>query len=455
MTTAADATALERTAGQPETGRRRWAVLAVVSAAQFLTILDLWVVNIALPALQHDFAPATLSDVSWILDVYAIVLAALLLPAGRAADSIGRRALLPGRPRGVRRRVAGMRGGPGSAGADRLPGAAGGRGRGAACRPHWGSRCRCSRHASGAPRSGYGRGSARWPLAAARCSAACWSSRAGAGSSSSTCPSSVATLAAGVAILPRRRGAAATAAAVRLAHRRGRGRPGAGRGGAGVHGADRGTGMAAVAHLAGAGRRAGPGGRVRGPHPPSPRPPGLAPALCRPRVSAPAPPGSSPTTRALRPCSWARRCCSPCSGTSRSCRPPSASRPAPSRPGSFRLSPGGCRPASGCGPRSWRARCFSRRPGPGRWPAPEAAPGLCGGRAAQRCCCGAWPTRLIQPSLFAAADAAPRAELASGSAVLATARQLGPALGVAIFVAVLGGHPAAAWPDSTVPGSLS
>ena len=78
-------------AGQPGTGRRRWAVLAVVSAAQFLIILDLWVVNIALPALQHDFAPATLSDVSWILDVYAIVLAALLLPAGRAADSIGRR----------------------------------------------------------------------------------------------------------------------------------------------------------------------------------------------------------------------------------------------------------------------------------------------------------------------------------------------------------------------------
>jgi hypothetical protein len=49
---------------------------------------------------------------------------------------------------------------------------------------------------------------------------------------------------------------------------------------------------------------------------------------------------------------------------------------------------------------------------------------------------------LIQPSLFASADAAPRAELASGSAVLATARQLGSALGVAIFVAVLGGHAA-------------
>ena len=78
-------------AEQPEPGRRRWAVLAVVSAAQFLIVLDLWVINIALPALQHDFAPATLPDVSWILDAYAIVLATLLLPAGRAADSIGRR----------------------------------------------------------------------------------------------------------------------------------------------------------------------------------------------------------------------------------------------------------------------------------------------------------------------------------------------------------------------------
>jgi EmrB/QacA subfamily drug resistance transporter len=87
MTTSAGAAA----APHEEAGRRRWAVLAVVSAAQFLTVLDLWIVNIALPALQHDFAPATLSDVSWILDVYAIVLAALLLPAGRAADSLGRR----------------------------------------------------------------------------------------------------------------------------------------------------------------------------------------------------------------------------------------------------------------------------------------------------------------------------------------------------------------------------
>jgi hypothetical protein len=49
---------------------------------------------------------------------------------------------------------------------------------------------------------------------------------------------------------------------------------------------------------------------------------------------------------------------------------------------------------------------------------------------------------LIRPALFACADAAPRVELASGSAVLAKARQLGSAVGIAIFVAVLGGHAA-------------
>ena len=45
---------------------------------------------------------------------------------------------------------------------------------------------------------------------------------------------------------------------------------------------------------------------------------------------------------------------------------------------------------------------------------------------------------LIQPSLFACADAAPQAQLASGSAVLSMGRQLGSAVGVAVLVAVLG-----------------
>ncbi len=45
---------------------------------------------------------------------------------------------------------------------------------------------------------------------------------------------------------------------------------------------------------------------------------------------------------------------------------------------------------------------------------------------------------LIQPTLFRAADAVPRADVASGSAVLAMARQLGSSLGVALLVVLLG-----------------
>jgi EmrB/QacA subfamily drug resistance transporter len=74
-----------------EYGATRWIILAVVAAAQFLGTFDLWVVTIALPALQREFAPAALPDVAWILNVYTIVLATFLAPAGRIADSVGRK----------------------------------------------------------------------------------------------------------------------------------------------------------------------------------------------------------------------------------------------------------------------------------------------------------------------------------------------------------------------------
>ena len=69
----------------------RWLLLAVVSSAQFLAAFDLWVVTIALPTLQREFAPAELSDVAWILNVYTIVLAVFLAPSGRFADTLGRK----------------------------------------------------------------------------------------------------------------------------------------------------------------------------------------------------------------------------------------------------------------------------------------------------------------------------------------------------------------------------
>ncbi|MCP2340317.1 MFS transporter [Actinomadura rupiterrae] len=77
----------------PETASpgRRWWVLGVASVAQFLAILDLFAVNIAFPALRDGFGGASLADVSWVLNAYTIVLAALLVPAGRIADDAGRR----------------------------------------------------------------------------------------------------------------------------------------------------------------------------------------------------------------------------------------------------------------------------------------------------------------------------------------------------------------------------
>jgi hypothetical protein len=46
----------------------RWLAIAIACAANFLIVLDLWVVTIAYPALEADFAPATASDVSWVLN---------------------------------------------------------------------------------------------------------------------------------------------------------------------------------------------------------------------------------------------------------------------------------------------------------------------------------------------------------------------------------------------------
>ncbi|MFF3907460.1 MFS transporter [Streptomyces sp. NPDC001848] len=70
---------------------RRWRILAVASAAQFLAILDLFAVNVAFPALERTFHGTSLSEVSWVLNAYTIVLAAMLVPAGRLADDIGRK----------------------------------------------------------------------------------------------------------------------------------------------------------------------------------------------------------------------------------------------------------------------------------------------------------------------------------------------------------------------------
>jgi EmrB/QacA subfamily drug resistance transporter len=63
-----------------------WHVLAIVCAGVSLANLDLFIVNVALPEISRDFGGASLEDLSWILNGYAIVYAALLVFLGRLAE---------------------------------------------------------------------------------------------------------------------------------------------------------------------------------------------------------------------------------------------------------------------------------------------------------------------------------------------------------------------------------
>jgi EmrB/QacA subfamily drug resistance transporter len=71
--------------------QRRWKILTLVSVGVFMVSLDLFIVNIAFPKIIGDFRGSTVSSVSWVLNAYAIVLAALMVSAGRLADRHGRR----------------------------------------------------------------------------------------------------------------------------------------------------------------------------------------------------------------------------------------------------------------------------------------------------------------------------------------------------------------------------
>src|ERR671914_1797872 len=69
----------------------RWRAFLLVAPAIFITILDMFIVNIAFPDMLRDFEGSSLSELSWVLNGYAIVFAALLVPMGKLGDVIGRR----------------------------------------------------------------------------------------------------------------------------------------------------------------------------------------------------------------------------------------------------------------------------------------------------------------------------------------------------------------------------
>jgi EmrB/QacA subfamily drug resistance transporter len=71
---------------------RKWWTLITVSVATFMLLLDITVVNVALPSIRDDLG-ASFSDLQWVVDAYALTLAALVLTAGSLADRLGRRRL--------------------------------------------------------------------------------------------------------------------------------------------------------------------------------------------------------------------------------------------------------------------------------------------------------------------------------------------------------------------------
>jgi EmrB/QacA subfamily drug resistance transporter len=69
---------------------RKWWTLIAVCTGVFMLLLDITIVNVALPDIQSAFG-ASLSGLQWVIDAYALTLAALLLTAGSLADLYGRR----------------------------------------------------------------------------------------------------------------------------------------------------------------------------------------------------------------------------------------------------------------------------------------------------------------------------------------------------------------------------
>ncbi len=68
-----------------------WVVLVSTALAVFAVFLDTTILFVAFPAIAADFADVSTSTLSWVLNAYTITFAAMLIPAGRLADRVGRR----------------------------------------------------------------------------------------------------------------------------------------------------------------------------------------------------------------------------------------------------------------------------------------------------------------------------------------------------------------------------
>src|SRR3954471_11849882 len=71
---------------------RRWIALAVIVAAQFMVVLDVAIVNVALPSIKTDLGFSE-TNLQWIVTAYAVMFGGALLLGGRMSDLLGRRRL--------------------------------------------------------------------------------------------------------------------------------------------------------------------------------------------------------------------------------------------------------------------------------------------------------------------------------------------------------------------------
>ena len=78
-----------------EAGKKQWYALALLCAVQFMVILDIAIVNVALPSIQVDLGFSQ-ESLQWVISAYALVFGGFLLLGGRAADLLGRRRVFIG-----------------------------------------------------------------------------------------------------------------------------------------------------------------------------------------------------------------------------------------------------------------------------------------------------------------------------------------------------------------------
>src|SRR5258708_31379006 len=77
----------------PAAQRRAWLGVAVLALPCMITVMDLTVLNLAVPRLSAALKP-TGAQLLWIIDIYGFILACALIPVGGLGDRIGRRTLL-------------------------------------------------------------------------------------------------------------------------------------------------------------------------------------------------------------------------------------------------------------------------------------------------------------------------------------------------------------------------